>query len=146
MGTYSHTYKDQSKQMQTMSHEDIQSYLEELSKILTEREAGEPYRFLCQIDKSIQKGTDNCGPWTLYFLEERLKNPDINFNVLNPMPSIQDYRLEIIEKLMIATREHEIHLSGDGSIFPTFAEVKASRDKPRGGLTLCKDEPLEPNP
>lgn len=40
------------------------------------------FKFVCKMTKKIQNDGYQCGPWTLYFLEERLKNPEVDFNQL----------------------------------------------------------------
>lgn len=58
------------------------------------------FNFVCKITQKIQHDGYQCGPWTCYFLEERLKNPEVDFNKLNIKESqlmIADYRKHILE-------------------------------------------------
>lgn len=62
-----------------------------------------PYQFIKKINKCLQPDGYQCGPWFLYFLEERLSNPDIDFNLLDEQKAqniIAEYRLHIMETLV----------------------------------------------
>ncbi len=39
-----------------------------------------PYKFVNKVEKTLQFDGYQCGIWILYFLENRLRNPDFNFN------------------------------------------------------------------
>ncbi len=74
------------------------SHFKNLAQTLTDS-GKNPYKFVCKIEKCLQPDSYQCGPWLLYFLEERLKNPDINFNELDAKQSqkmIANYRVEMM--------------------------------------------------
>lgn len=86
------------------NHAEIVEHLKNLAQVLTEKDPDSaPYRFICKIEKSLQPDWYQCGPWVLYFLEERLKNPDVNFNDLDVDQSqsmIAEYRLKVMHTLI----------------------------------------------
>jgi len=86
------------------NHKEIVSYLQNLANTLTQEDPGKiPYQFQCKITQKLQPDTYQCGPWTLYFLEERLKNPDVDFNQLDVSAAqqiIADYRARIRQVLL----------------------------------------------
>lgn len=55
----------------------------EIADELTRQDVGEPYKVLCKITKPLQKDGYQCGPWVCFFLEQRLKEPDFDFNSLH---------------------------------------------------------------
>ncbi len=58
------------------------------------------FDFICKMTTKIQQDSYQCGPWTLYFLEERLKNPQVDFNKLEikeAQKMIANYRNHIFE-------------------------------------------------
>lgn len=60
------------------------------------------YKFEEKIAKSIQPDGYQCGIWALYFLEERIKNPNISFNELpNPSKLIASFRKHVSNCLLI---------------------------------------------
>lgn len=62
----------------------IGNYFTEFAKVLSEKDPGEkPYTFISKINKHIQNDGYQCAPWSAYFLEKRLENPDIDFNRLD---------------------------------------------------------------
>lgn len=78
------------------------------------------YEFEEKITKSIQLDTYQCGIWVLYFLEERIKNPNISFNTLsNPSKLIANFREhvsasflvvdQVLKARRIAGRSHEVY-------------------------------------
>ncbi len=83
------------------NHDEIIDHLKGLEILLTEKDPGEtPYTFSCKIEKELQPDGYQCGVWILYFLENRLKNPNVNFNDLNVQQAqkmIANYRLKIID-------------------------------------------------
>jgi len=82
----------------------IQDHFKKLAEVLTEKDPGKtPYKFVCKLEKSLQQDGSQCGLWLLYFLEERLKNPDVNFNELDVNQSqgmIAEYRLKVMNSLI----------------------------------------------
>lgn len=75
--------------------------LEKFTKDLSLKESDKPsYRFIRKIENATQHDGYQCGPWTAYFAEERLKNPDVDFNTLkHPTPTIEGFRKKATEKL-----------------------------------------------
>lgn len=60
------------------------------------------YKFEEKIAKSIQPDGYQCSIWVLYFLEERIKNPNISFNTLpNPSELIANFRKHVSDSLLI---------------------------------------------
>jgi len=80
----------------------IVSNFEKLAKELAEKDPGKsPYRFERKIEKKLQPDRYQCGPWILYFLEERLKNPEVNFNRLKitfAQKMIAEYRIKVMKR------------------------------------------------
>lgn len=60
---------------------DIDKHFQEFAKTLGAKE-DRPYTFERKIAKELQPDSDNCGPWVLYFLENRLATPNVDFNTL----------------------------------------------------------------
>ncbi len=87
------------------NHSEIVGQLKKLESILTKKDSGKtPYKFICKINKSLQTDGYQCGPWSLYFLENRLKDPEIDFNQLDVEESqkmIADYRKAVLRQLLI---------------------------------------------
>ena len=55
-----------------------------IAEALSQSDPGDtPYVFSAKIKKLLQPDGYQCGPWTLYFSEKRLENPDVDFNDLN---------------------------------------------------------------
>ena len=83
------------------NHDEIVRQLTSVAAELSEREPNRPpYQFICKINKLLQPDSYQCGPWMLYFLENRLINPDFDFNILNFKQAqiiIKEYR----EKTML---------------------------------------------
>lgn len=96
--------KDYGNREGNFYHDEIVNELTKLGKMLTEKDPGKtPYTFSCKIQKEIQSDGFQCGPWTLFFLENRLKNPEIDFNQLGVAESkemIAEYRLDVMRKLI----------------------------------------------
>jgi len=84
------------------NHVEIIANFKELAKELSEKDPGKiPYRFESKIKKQLQPDGYQCGIWTLYFLEERLKNPEVNFNQLDveqAQKMIADYRVSVMKR------------------------------------------------
>lgn len=59
------------------------------------------YRYINKVTTSLQNDAYQCGPWTCYFFENRVKNPDIDFNKMkNPSAEIANYRKTTVEKII----------------------------------------------
>ncbi len=89
-------------------HAEIVAYLEDFTRQLTDNDSDKPYKFICKIDKELQLDCYQCAPWTLYFLEERLKDPNVDFNQLQIKESqkmIADYRAVIMSRVKDWSRE-----------------------------------------
>lgn len=76
--------------------------VEKIAQLLSTQE--EPYTFK-KLNLKTQSDGYNCGPWTLYFLEERLKgtlnSPE---SVTSLEPGAMDlYRVEIIKNMLLST-------------------------------------------
>lgn len=84
------------------NHAEIVAYFNQFVVRLTSWDPGVPYQFIPKIKIKLQPDTFQCGPWTTYFLEERLKNPDFDFNSLDIAQSqktIAEYRMKILSRL-----------------------------------------------
>lgn len=54
-----------------------------VTDILTAKDPGKSaYKVRYQIHKPLQQDSYQCGPWVCFFLEQKIKNPDFNFNSL----------------------------------------------------------------
>ena len=58
------------------------------------------YTFCDKINQVLQPDSYQCGAWVCYFLEQRLQNPDTDFNALardmdNTQNMISNYRRSI---------------------------------------------------
>lgn len=81
-----------------------QKHYKGLDKALNDAAAklGQPsYKVEYKIDenKRLQNDSHNCGPWSMYFLENRLKNEKVDFNLLKPNAAaevIKNYRNHIV--------------------------------------------------
>lgn len=86
------------------NHDEIINRLTRLSRDLTEKNpGGRPYELIAKIENSIQPDGHQCGPWTLYFLEERLNNPHVDFNQLDfkkAQEMIKNYRLHVMVSII----------------------------------------------
>ena len=82
--------------------------IKNIAKIISEREVTQsPYQFISKIRKTLQPDDYQCGVWTIYFLEERLKNPDVDFNQLNVKQAqkmIANYRSQVRENIVKSGR------------------------------------------
>lgn len=82
----------------------MKSLLEELRKTIDQHNPGStPYRVVHKIKKELQPDSYQCGCWVLYFFENRLNNPSIDFNELDIKDSqtmIADFRLKIMDRLI----------------------------------------------
>lgn len=84
---------------------DVVQRLESLAKEITKRDPGAPYKVISKISKSLQEDGFECGPWTLYFLEKRLTELNVDFNKLNAKQSkimIAEFRLKVLEKILLS--------------------------------------------
>lgn len=86
------------------NHQDIVRYFQDFAVILTEKDPGKrAYQFMPKISKYLQEDSYECGIWTLYFLEQRLKNPEVNFNDLDVVKAkkmIADFRIHVMQKIL----------------------------------------------
>lgn len=59
------------------------SICKEAAKILTERDPGaKPYRADFKIKNALQHDGYQCGVWTCFFIEQKLKDPQFDFNAM----------------------------------------------------------------
>lgn len=96
------------------NYEEIVQNLENLTHILTKKDSGRPYQFKAQMKIRVQENTSDCGSWVNYFLENRLQNPSVNFNTLDPKKSLKmiaDYRKGVV-KALSQERHREIIKKG----------------------------------
>lgn len=87
------------------NHEHVVSCLSELAGKLSEsdKNSNKPYTFVKKITTSLQPDSYQCGVWACYFLEQRLKKPDFDFNQLNVakvQKQIASFRLYVMDKLV----------------------------------------------
>lgn len=67
------------------NHARLTKELKDIAENLTRKiSSRKPFRVICKIQKGLQTDSYECAPWTLYFLEQRLKNDAVNFNKLDP--------------------------------------------------------------
>lgn len=102
-GTYSDSYYDEKGTLleHSKDHEAIKKHFQKIAQSMSAQELGAPYRFMCKTNTCLQPDSYECGPWVLYFIEQRLKNPDIDFGHLRPIPNMADYRLEVLHHLAL---------------------------------------------
>lgn len=54
-----------------------------IADLLTAKDPGKsPYKVKYKIEKPLQSDGYQCGPWVCFFLEQKIKNPDFDFNSL----------------------------------------------------------------
>lgn len=86
------------------NHEEVIKYLEKFTNDFSIKDPGEKsYTFIRKINTKLQPDSYQCGIWTLYFLENRLKNPDIDFNKMDIKAAqkiIANYRKKVMIKLI----------------------------------------------
>lgn len=86
------------------NHHEIKKRLKKLAHDLSLKDPGaQPYKFSAKIKKSLQPDSYQCGIWILYFLTERLKNPDVDFNQLdfeNAQTMIKNFRIHVMAQLI----------------------------------------------
>lgn len=85
------------------NHEEIKTELQRIAGELTQQDPGSsPYQFQCKLRKKVQQDGYQCGVWLLYFLENRLKNPQVDFNTLDVNSSqamIAEFRRHIFQHI-----------------------------------------------
>lgn len=93
-------------------HENIVSCLTELTNTLSEHDKvlNKNYTFVKKITTSLQPDTYQSGVWVCYFLEQRLKNPDFNFNQLDvekAQKQIAKFRSYVMDKLVASDKKNK---------------------------------------
>lgn len=89
------------------NHGTIIKGLKELAEVLSKTDNANPekedYTFIEKVVKNIQPDVYQCGIWSCYFLEQRLKDPDFKFELLevsDSQPKIANFRLYVMDKLI----------------------------------------------
>jgi hypothetical protein len=87
------------------NHREIVNELRAIADALSEQEPDKPrYEVVSKIKKVLQRdGQNQCGVWTLYFLESRLRDPEFDFNELDineAQGMIQKFRIKVMLKLI----------------------------------------------
>ncbi len=117
--------------------EDLKKFLTDVTLLLNQEYPTEkPFNLIYKIKEATQFNSFDCGPWILYFLENRAKDPSVDFNTLNKEMSqkiMSDYRLEIMTKL---NRRHaegiplmSIHHDGDFSVVMEYVNQRRDKDR-----------------
>jgi hypothetical protein len=92
------------------NHHEIVQKLTTVADTLSQQEPNKPpYTFVLKINKVLQPDSYQCGPWMLFFLENRLINPDFDFNQLDVNEAqelIKKYRIKIMLKLIEMNNAH----------------------------------------
>lgn len=71
---------------------DLKKLLNTLVERVSENKK-ETFALVAPLKKKLQNDSFQCGVWTLYFLKQRIENPEIDFNSLaNPKKEIAKYR------------------------------------------------------
>ncbi len=84
---------------------EIENSLQNIAKNLSDLE-GKPYRFKRKINRKIQNDGYSCGLWVAYFVEERMKNPEVDFNTLTNTDNVmKTFRAKAYEQY-INIRKH----------------------------------------
>jgi len=86
--------------------------LKEATEELSKKDPGsKPYVFSAKIKKKLQPDSYQCGCWVLYFLEQRLKNPEVDFNKLDisqAQEMIAKYRISVMKKFIEMQKRNEL--------------------------------------
>lgn len=82
---------------------DGNTYCKKIAKILTAKDPGKAYKVITKIEKPLQHDSYQCGPWTCFFLEHRLKNPKFDFNSIN-----KDFSKKELKEMMALYRNKVI--------------------------------------
>lgn len=86
------------------NYEKIMATITALASKLSHLEPSkDPFVVKAKITTSLQPDGYQCGPWTLFFLENLLKNPNVDFNSLNvdaAQAMIAKYRLDVMHVLI----------------------------------------------
>lgn len=83
----------------------IVEHLQRIAQQLSSADPGRPYVFQQKLQKRLQPDTYQCGPWVCYFLENRLVNPAVDFNLLDTTEAqlmIADFRNRVLSKFIEA--------------------------------------------
>lgn len=71
--------------VQSANHQKVTNTLSEVEKILSQRKPGDfPFKLECKITQPVLGNAHDCGAWAMYFVENRLKDPNIDFNGITP--------------------------------------------------------------
>lgn len=82
-------------------HQQIIKELKRIGNVLSQETPGEPFTLQLKITKCLQPDSYQCGIWVLYFLENILKNPGVDFNhLVNPSQVIAEFRIEVMHRLI----------------------------------------------
>ncbi|MCB1181536.1 MAG: hypothetical protein KDK55_05915 [Chlamydiia bacterium] len=86
------------------NHQEIVRTLGVIAEQLSEEEPHRPhYTVVLKMNKVLQSDGYQCGPWVLYFLENRLINSEVDFNQLDRIEAkelIKKHRIKIALKLI----------------------------------------------
>jgi hypothetical protein len=83
------------------NYAEIAAALTRVAEQLTQK-MGKQFQFVAKLNKSVQPDGYKCGPWVLYFLEEQLNNPNIDFNTLDVTEAqkiIDEYRARVKQEI-----------------------------------------------
>lgn len=100
----------------------IEASLAEIAEQLTQQDPGEPYQFSQKIREKLQTDAWNCGPWVLYFLKERLGNPNNDFNDLEKV-NMDDYRNYLKETIIKEVKEQYEEIEANKSSHSAYKQT-----------------------
>lgn len=93
------------------NHSKIREYLEKTARLLSEKDPGtEPFKLLFKVEHRLQTDGYQCGPWTLFFLEKRLKEPAFDFNNIKVDEAsnlIAQFREQVVQQCVRMQRSYQ---------------------------------------
>jgi hypothetical protein len=115
------------------NHREIVKKLTTIAATLSKQEPNKPpYTFVLKINKVLQLDGYQCGVWTLFFLENRLINPEFDFNQLNVNEAqdlIKKYRIKVMLKLIEMDKVSEEIAQQEQESYNQFYKDKALANK-----------------
>ena len=120
-------------------HEAILKELQRVATALTDSKDDKPFIVSRKITKILQLNAYQCGVWVLYFLENLLLYPEIDFNKLDVKESqkiIAKYRIHVMDRVikMAELEEKAIKIEEKA-----YLDYYGDQSEPSYRSILCKD-------